>query len=263
MLRLYNSMGRELQEFKPINNGEVRMYTCGPTVWNYAHVGNLRTFAFEDLLKRYLGYKGYKVLHVMNITDVEDRIIKGMKVTGKPLKELTSFYEAAFMADLDALGIQKADHYPRATEHIDEMVALIKVLREKGYAYAAPNGSVYFDISKFDRYGALSGVKLNAAKRGNRVSLDHYEEKKEAVDFAIWKAWDPDDADVFWEVELGKGRPGWSLECSAMSMKYLGESFDIHAGGWTTSFPTTRMKLPSRRQPQEGSSSTTGCIQSS
>jgi len=230
-------MGRKQQEFRPIREGEVRMYTCGPTVWNYAHVGNFRTFAFEDLLKRFLRFKGYRVNHVMNITDVEDKIIKGIKATGKTLEELASFYEEAFMEDLDSLGIERADAYPRATEHIGEMVALVKTLQGKGYAYAAPDGSIYFDISKFRAYGALSGVKLEAARSGIRVSKDHYEEKMEAVDFALWKAWDPDDGDVFWENELGKGRPGWHLECSAMSMKYLGESFDIHAGGMDNKFP--------------------------
>jgi len=237
LLKLYNSMGRNLQAFEPIKEGEVRMYTCGPTVWNYAHVGNFRTFAFEDLLKRYLKFKGYRVTHVMNITDVEDKIIKGMKTSGKTLKELSSFYEKAFMDDLDSLGIERADAYPRATEHIGEMVSLVKVLQSKGYAYAAPDGSIYFDVSKFKRYGALSGVKLEAARKGSRVSQDHYEEKMEAVDFALWKAWDPNDGEVFWENELGKGRPGWHLECSAMSMKYLGDSFDIHAGGMDNKFP--------------------------
>ena len=237
MLKFYNSLGRKLEVFKPIREGEVRMYTCGPTVWNYAHVGNFRTFAFEDLLKRFLKFKGYRVTHVMNITDVEDKIIKGIKVSGKTLEELASFYEDAFMEDLDSLGIERADAYPRATEHIGEMVALVKTLKGKGYAYAAPDGSVYFDVSKFRAYGALSGVKLKAARAGSRVSKDHYEEKMEAVDFALWKAWDPDDGEVFWENELGKGRPGWHLECSAMSMKYLGESFDVHAGGMDNKFP--------------------------
>ena len=237
MLKLYNSMGRNLQTFKPIKEGEVRMYTCGPTVWNYAHVGNFRTFAFEDLLKRYLKFKGYRVTHVMNITDVEDKIIKGMRASGKTLTELSSFYEEAFMEDIDSLGIERADAYPRATEHIGEMVSLLKVLQSKGYAYSAPDGSIYFDVSKFKSYGALSGVRLEAAKKGSRVSQDHYEDKMEAVDFALWKAWDPDDLDVFWENELGKGRPGWHLECSAMSMKYFGDSFDIHAGGMDNKFP--------------------------
>ena len=230
-------MGRKLQAFEPITDGEVKMYTCGPTVWNYAHVGNFRTFAFEDLLKRYLKFKGFKVTHVMNITDIEDKIIKGMKASGKTLKELTAFYEAAFMEDLGSLGIERADIYPRATEHISEMVSLISRLREKGYAYGASDGSVYFDVSKFANYGALSGVKVDATKRGSRVSKDHYEEKMEAVDFALWKAWDEEDLDAYWENELGKGRPGWSLECSAMSMKYLGDHFDIHAGGMDNKFP--------------------------
>jgi len=230
-------MGRTLQVFKPIREGEVRMYTCGPTVWNYAHVGNLRTFALQDILRRYLRFKGYKVIQVMNITDVEDRIIKGIKNSGKTLKDLTSFYEEAFMADLDSLGIEKADLYPRATAHIGDMVSLAKVLRENKFAYAAPDGSLYFDVSKFKAYGALSGVKLSATRSSGRVSIDHYEEKKEAVDFALWKAWDPDDLNVFWENELGKGRPGWHLECSAMSMKYLGVTFDIHSGGMDLKFP--------------------------
>jgi len=237
LLSLYNSLGREVQEFRPITEGEVRMYTCGPTVWNYAHIGNLRTFAFEDLLKRYLRFKGFRVTHIMNITDVEDKIIKGIKNTGKPLKELTAFYEKAFMDDLSALGVERADLYPRATEHIGEMLGLVKTLKDRGYAYTAPDGSVYFDVSKFKAYGALSGVKLEKARRGTRVSSDHYEEKHEAVDFALWKAWDPDDGEVYWENELGKGRPGWHLECSAMAMKYLGDSFDIHAGGMDNKFP--------------------------
>ena len=230
-------MGRVLEPFKPIADGEARIYTCGPTVWNYAHIGNLRTFAFEDVLKKYLRFKGYHVLHVMNITDVEDKIIKGLKSSGKTLKELTDFYESAFMRDIDVLGIERADHYPRATEHLTEMISLVKTLREKGYAYVAADGSIYFEVSKFVRYGELSGVKPEEGKKSGRVSIDHYEDKEEAVDFALWKAWDPEDGDVFWETELGKGRPGWHIECSAMSMKYLGESFDIHAGGLDNKFP--------------------------
>ncbi|QQG49136.1 MAG: cysteine--tRNA ligase [archaeon] len=237
MLKLFNSLGRSLEEFVPCTDGEVRMYTCGPTVWNYAHIGNLRTFVFEDVLRRYLKFKGYKVFQVMNITDVEDRIIKGIKETGKPLAEHTRFYEAAFMEDLAALFVERAEKYPRATEHVQEMVALIKVLLQKGFAYTAPDGSVYFSVSKFPSYGALSGVRLDSLKSAGRVSTDHYEEKTEAADFALWKSWDRDDGDVFWETELGKGRPGWHIECSAMSMKYLGESFDIHTGGLDNKFP--------------------------
>ncbi|HYB07871.1 MAG TPA: cysteine--tRNA ligase [Nitrososphaerales archaeon] len=236
-LKLYNSLGREVQPFRPIKEGEVKMYTCGPTVWNYAHIGNFRTFVFEDLLRRHLEFKGYKVRQVMNITDVEDRIIRGIEQFKKTRLELTSFYERAFMEDLATLGVEPAEVYPRASENIGDMVNLVKVLLSKGYAYKAQDGSVYFDVSKFKTYGALSGVKLGAGKKAGRVSADHYEEKKEAADFALWKAWDENDGDVFWETELGKGRPGWSIECSAMGLKYLGDSFDIHAGGMDLKFP--------------------------
>ena len=237
MLNLYNSLGRKLQAFEPIKEGEVKMYCCGPTVWNYAHIGNFRTFVFEDLLRRYLRFKGFRVYQVMNITDVEDKIIKGIKESHKPLKELTRFYEAEFMADMQSLGVEKAEVYPRATENIPEMVSLIKILLDKGYAYRAPDGSIYYSVSKFKNYGELSGVRLDSLKPAGRVASDHYEEKMEAADFALWKAWDPDDGDVYWETELGKGRPGWNIECSAMSMKYLGETFDIHTGGMDNKFP--------------------------
>ena len=235
-LRLYNSYGRKLQDFKPQRGKKVRMYTCGPTVWDYAHAGNFRTFLFEDVLRRYLRFKGYEVVQVMNITDVEDRIIRGMKEKGMSRKELTTYYEKAFMEDLDALKIERVEFYPKATEHIPEMVDLIERLMEKWYAYRGEDGSTYYDISKFDSYGKLSGIRPKDLKVGARVSQDHYE-KAEARDFALWKAWDEDDGDVFWQTELGKGRPGWHIECSAMSMKYLGESFDIHAGGIDLRFP--------------------------
>ena len=237
VLKLYNSLGRRLEPFKPIRDGEVKMYTCGPTVWNYAGIHNFRTFVFEDVLRRYLKFKGFKVFQVKNITDVEDRIIRGIKESGKSRPELTSFYEKAFMEDMAVLGMERAELYPRATDNLPDMVSLIKKLMTKGYAYRTQDGSVYFDVSKFGDYGALSGVKLGRGKETGRVSVDHYEEKKEASDFALWKAWDPDDGEVFWETELGKGRPGWHIECSAMSMKYLGESFDIHTGGMDLRFP--------------------------
>ena len=237
MLKLYNSLGRKLEPFKPIKEGEVKMYTCGPTVWNYASIGNFRTFVFEDLLRRYLKFKGYKVTQVMNITDVEDNIIKGLKQSGKSLREHTSFFESEFMRDRDTLGIEKAELYPRATEHIADMLALVRTLLDKQYGYRASDGSVYFDVKKFKRYGALSGAKVSSERTTGRVAQDHYEEKKEGVDFALWKAWDEDDGEVFWETELGKGRPGWSIECSAMSMKYLGSTFDIHTGGVDNRFP--------------------------
>ncbi len=236
MLRLYNSLGRTVEVFKPIREGEVRMYTCGPTVWNYAHVGNFRTFTFEDVLRRYLLYKGYKVTQVKNLTDVEDRIIRGMKETGKSLKGLTDFYTDAFMRDMEALNFHKAEFYPRATQHIPEMLAMIGSLLRSGHAYRADDGSIYYSIKTFPRYGELSGVKPDELKEGARVSVDHYE-KMGAHDFALWKAWDPEDGEVFWETELGKGRPGWHIECSAMSIRYLGESFDIHTGGKDLRFP--------------------------
>lgn len=236
VLHLYNSMGRKVAVFRPLREGEVRMYTCGPTVWNYAHVGNFRTFIAEDILRRYLIFKGFRVRQVKNLTDVEDRIIEGMKKTGLPLKELTDRYAEAFMEDLDALNIRRAEEYPRATQHIPEMQAMIKSLLASGHAYRADDGSTYFSIRTFRRYGRLSGVKVQDLKEGARVSADHYE-KMGAHDFALWKAWDEGDGDVFWESELGKGRPGWHIECSAMAIRYLGESFDIHTGGKDLRFP--------------------------
>ncbi|MDA4134945.1 MAG: cysteine--tRNA ligase, partial [Thaumarchaeota archaeon] len=235
-LHLYNSLGRKVTPFAPLREGEVRMYTCGPTVWNYAHIGNFRTFVFEDVLRRYLKFKGYRVTQVMNITDVEDKIIKGMKQSGKSLEDLTTFYERAFMEDLTTLNIERAEFYPRATKHIPEMVDLIKTLMQKGYAYRADDGSVYYDVSKFEKYGELSGIRPSQLVAGARVKNDSYD-KDQANDFALWKAWDEDDGEVFWETELGKGRPGWHIECSAMSMKYLGETFDIHTGGIDNRFP--------------------------
>jgi cysteinyl-tRNA synthetase len=237
VLKFYNSLGRKLQAFEPIKEGEVKMYCCGPTVWNYATIANFRTFVFDDVLCRYLKFKGYRVYQVENITDVEDRIIRGIKQFKKSRAELTSFYEKAFRDDSATLGIAPADLYPRATENIGDIVKLIKKLMAKGFAYRSEDGSIYYDVPKFKGYGALSGVKLGSGKRAGRVSQDHYEEKQEATDFALWKAWDPDDGEVFWETELGKGRPGWHIECSAMSMKYLGDSFDIHTGGMDLRFP--------------------------
>jgi cysteinyl-tRNA synthetase len=219
-----------------MREGEVRMYTCGPTVWNYAHIGNFRTFAFEDVLRRYLVFKGFRVTQVMNITDVEDKIIKGMKQFHMTRQELVDFYEAAFMKDLESLNIEKAERYPRATDNIPEMVELVETLLRKNYAYRSDDGSVYFAVSKFKKYGALSGVRTAQTRAGERVKQDTYD-KEEAYDFALWKAWDAEDGEVFWETALGKGRPGWSIECSAMSMKYLGESFDIHTGGIDNKFP--------------------------
>jgi len=237
-LIIFNTLSREKEEFKPINGKEVGMYTCGPTVYNYAHIGNWRAYIFADLLKRYLKYSGYNVKHVMNITDVEDKIIREVKVQNRGLKELTEFYTKEFFKGRDALNIQPADIYTKATDYINEMVNLIKKLEEKGFAYRTTDGSIYFNIHKDAEYGKLSHFKLSDLKENaeGRLKKDEYE-KENAQDFALWKAWDETDGDVFWETDLGKGRPGWHIECSAMSMKNLGESFDIHTGGVDNIFP--------------------------
>jgi len=212
------------------------MYTCGPTVYDFAHIGNFRAFLFEDLLKRWLEYRGFEVIHVMNITDVDDRTIRGSQKQRVPLKLYTNYYTKVFFEDIDALSIERADYYPKATDHIPEMIALIKKLMQKGYAYRGEDGSIYYDISKFKDYGRLSKFKVKELKAGARIKVDEYA-KEEAQDFALWKAWTEEDGEVFWDTELGKGRPGWHIECSAMSIKYLGETFDIHCGGVDNMFP--------------------------
>ncbi len=212
------------------------MYTCGPTVWNYPHIGNYRTFLFEDFLKRYLKYRGFKVSHVMNLTDVDDRIIKMCNEQGMDLKTFTEKYADAFFEDLDFLRVDRADHYPRATEYIAEMVKIIQGLLDKQIAYRSEDGSIYYSLAKFLNYGELSGIKPAELKVGARVRVDDYG-KDSAEDFALWKAWDEKDGKIFWETSLGKGRPGWHIECSAMSMKLLGEHFDIHTGGVDNIFP--------------------------
>ncbi|NLN92671.1 MAG: cysteine--tRNA ligase [Candidatus Hydrogenedens sp.] len=236
-LVLYNSLGRKKEAFVPITEGEADMYTCGPTIYNYAHIGNFRAYMFEDLLKRYLLFKGYKVRHIMNLTDVEDKLIRSCRETGKALSEITSYFAEAFFQDIKTLDILPADEYPAATEHIPEVVEMIKTLRDKGHTYEV-DGSIYFRLSSFEDYGKLSRINLEELQAGasGRVQADEYE-AEEARDFALWKAWDEEDGDVFWETELGKGRPGWHIECSAMSMKYLGAHFDIHCGGIDNMFP--------------------------
>jgi len=230
-----NSLTRSRQEFKPIRPGEVRMYTCGPTVYNYAHVGNFRTYMFEDLLRRYLKYKGYRVTQVMNLTDVDDKTIRDSRAAGITLKEHTAKFTAAFFEDLDKLRIERAEYYPAATDHVPEMVAIIKKLIDKGLAYQS-DGSWYFKIAAFPSYGKLANLDKSGLKAGARVASDEYE-KESVSDFALWKAWDEADGDVYWDTELGRGRPGWHIECSAMSSKYLGNHFDIHTGGVDNLFP--------------------------
>jgi cysteinyl-tRNA synthetase len=234
-LKLLNTYGRKLQKFVPLKKNVVRMYTCGPTVWDYAHIGNFRTYVFQDVLRRYLKFKRYKVTQVTNITDVDDKTIRQSKEAGVTLREYTKTYEEAYLADLAALNIERAEHYPRATEHIEQMVALVRRLIRKGFAYEA-EGSIYFDISKFKGYGRLSGARIEELKTGARVDSDEYS-KDEARDFVLWKGWRPEDGEVFWETAIGRGRPGWHIECSAMSMKYLGATFDIHSGGEDLIFP--------------------------
>jgi len=233
---LFNTLTRRKEEFIPLLPGKVKIYTCGPTVYDYAHIGNFRAFLFEDLFKRWLEYRGFKVTHVMNLTDVDDKTIKGSQAKGIPLREFTDFYGKAFFEDIANLNIKLADVYPRATDHVPEMVALIKALQAKGVAYRGEDGSIYFSVCKFPDYGKLSHLKVDELKVGARVSQDEYA-KEEAQDFALWKAWTPEDGEVYWETELGKGRPGWHIECSAMSTKYLGETFDIHCGGVDNMFP--------------------------
>ena len=228
-----NTLTKTKQIFVPIEKNVVKIYTCGPTVYDYAHIGNFRTFIFEDILRRYLKFSGYKVIQVMNITDIDDKIIKHTIEKQTSLFQYTKKYSDAFMKDLDELRIEHSEYYPKATEHISEMVILIKRLMKKGYAYEK-NGSIYYNISKFSSYGKLS--KVDTSKKVLREKNDEYD-KEQIRDFALWKAWDENDRDIFWETDLGKGRPGWHIECSAMSMKYLGDSFDIHAGGNDLIFP--------------------------
>lgn len=232
MMRFYNTLTKKKEEFRPIKEGVVGLYTCGPTVYDLAHIGNFRAYVFEDLLHRYLEYRRFKVIRVMNITDVDDKTIRGSQKEGVSLREFTDRYISAFLEDMEKLRLKKPDYLPRATEHIQEMVSLIKVLLQKGYAYRR-DGSIYFSISKFTSYGALSGIDLSEIKPGVRVDVDEYE-KEDVRDFALWKE---AKEGVYWDTEIGRGRPGWHIECSAMSMKYLGETFDIHTGGIDNIFP--------------------------
>ncbi|MBU1005949.1 MAG: cysteine--tRNA ligase [Nanoarchaeota archaeon] len=237
MLELYNTLTKEKEEFKPIVKGAVGMYSCGPTVYNFAHIGNFRNYIFVDLLKRYLKFKGFKVKHIMNLTDIDDKTIRDSEKEGLGLKEFTEKYTAAFFDDIKALNIEPASQYPKATEHVNEMVDFVKVLVKKGFAYEKL-GSVYFDISQFTDYGKLSKIDLSQMKAGARVDLDEYE-KDHPGDFTLLKKSRLDELrrGVYYDTEFGKVRPGWHLECSVMSMKYLGSTFDIHCGGIDLVFP--------------------------
>ena len=237
-LQLYNTLSRKKEEFVPLEEGKVRMYSCGPTVYNYPHIGNYRAYIFADVLKRVLQYSGYEVNHIMNITDVDDKTIRDSQKEGKSLKEFTEFYTEEFYKDIKSLGVLPPEKFTKATDYIAEMVEIIKKLIEKGVAYKTEDGCVYFDIKKFKSYGQLSGIVLENQKENasGRIASDE-SDKENAQDFALWKAWAEKDGDVFWETELGKGRPGWHIECSAMSMENLGEQLDIHTGGVDNIFP--------------------------
>ena len=241
-LKLFNTLSRSVQEFVPLDPAgkTVGLYCCGPTVYDFAHIGNWRSFIFSDLVRRYLDFKGYAVTQVMNITDVDDKIIKRVRETGSPLREFTGKFEAAFFDDLKTLNCRLPHETPRATEHIADIASLIEKLVARGLAYQTPDGSVYFSIEKYraagSRYGQLVKLNFDEMRVGERVRSDEYE--KEAVaDFALWKARVPEDGTVFWPSPWGEGRPGWHIECSAMSMRLLGPSFDLHLGGEDLMFP--------------------------
>ena len=241
-LKLFNTLTRSVQDFAPLDPAgkKVGLYCCGPTVYDFAHIGNWRTFVFADLVRRTLEFSGYAVQHVMNITDVEDKIIKGVRENKITLREFTGKFENAFFEDMKTLNCVPPHHTPRATEHIREIIALIEKLVARGVAYKAADGSVYFSIEKYRgcgcTYGQLLKLNLDEMRAGERVASDEYE-KESIADFALWKARAPEDGDVFWRSPFGEGRPGWHIECSAMSMKALGETFDLHLGGEDLKFP--------------------------
>ena len=235
-IRFYNTINRKKVKFEPITPGKVKLYTCGPTVYDTAHIGNFRTFLFEDLLKRFLIFKGYEVYHVMNITDVDDKTIKRANTEEMTINELTLRYTEEFMNDIKSLKILPADKYPRATEHIVEMIQMIQTLEKSGYAYETKDHSIYFRLDSYDSYGQLTKIDLTKQRATERIINDEYS-KDNPQDFALWKAWDDEDGKVFWESPWGRGRPGWHIECSAMSIKYLGNHFDIHCGGVDNIFP--------------------------
>ena len=238
-LKLYNTESRQKEEVFPINGRTFRMYTCGPTVYHFAHIGNFRTYVFEDLLRRAIKFFGFSIEQAMNITDIDDKTIKGALEKNISLDAFTKPYKEAFFEDLGTLGIEKVEHYPQATDYIPEMIAIIQKLLDKGVAYRGNDESIYFAISQFPSYGRLSHLELNKLQAGasDRVALDEYD-KENVSDFALWKAYDEKrDGGIYWESPFGKGRPGWHIECSAMAMKLLGETLDIHVGGVDNIFP--------------------------
>ncbi|CAN5484946.1 MAG: cysteine--tRNA ligase [Acidobacteriota bacterium] len=236
MLKFYNTLSRQTEEFQPLEDNKVRMYICGPTVWNFAHIGNFRTFIFGDILRRYLKFKGYELTHVFNLTDIDDRIINEAAKQNIGIDEFTAPFITAFWEDFDALGNERPEITPRATHHIAEMIEIIEKLIANGRAYES-DGSIYYRISAFPDYGKLSKINFsgNISGGSERIDTDKYE-KEDARDFALWKLVSEDE-EPGWDAPFGRGRPGWHIECSAMSMKYLGETFDLHAGGMDLQFP--------------------------
>jgi len=232
MLKLYNTLTKQKEEFVPLNPPNVNFYMCGPTVYDFFHVGNARSFLMSDVFRRYLEYKGYKVKFVMNLTDVDDKIIKKSKQENVISDKIAEKYINYFLEDVEKLGMKKADVYPRATQHMSEIIGMIKKLEDKGIAYNV-NGNVFYDVSKFNGYGKLSGKKTDDLESGSRVEIN--EEKKNPLDFSLWKK--AKEGEPYWESPWGKGRPGWHIECSAMSCKHLGDTFDIHGGGNDLIFP--------------------------
>jgi len=233
-LELFNTLSGKVEEFHPLEDNLVRMYACGPTVYDYGHIGNFRTFVVVDTLRRFLKQSGYQLKHVMNITDVDDKIIRNAARDGVSVQEYTKKYREAFLEDCQSLNLEHPEMFVNATDHIAEMARFIAELVEKGYAYRTEDGSYYFRIAKFPEYGKLSKKDFEGMTDGARVDVDEYD-KDNARDFALWKA--PKEGEAFWETEIGPGRPGWHIECSTMAMKYLGETFDIHLGGEDLVFP--------------------------
>jgi cysteinyl-tRNA synthetase len=232
-LRFYNTLSQQVEEFAPLSGNTVRMYTCGPTVYNFVHIGNLRTFTFQDILRRWLRARGYTLDHVMNITDVEDKIIRNAAAEHKSIAEYTAVYTQAFLEDTATLRLERPERLVKATEHIGEMVAAIQKLDQRGFTYVS-EGSVYYRIANFPGYGKLSHNDFSGIRAGARVDVDEYD-KADARDFVLWKA--KKDGEPAWESPLGAGRPGWHIECSVMAMMYLGETLDIHTGGVDLTFP--------------------------
>ncbi len=238
-LMLYNTETRQIDEITPIDGKTIKMYTCGPTVYNFAHIGNFRCYVFEDLLRRSLKYFGYPIIQVMNLTDIDDKTIRGAIANNQSLNDYTAQYKKAFFDDLKTLGIEPVEHYPAATDYIPQMIAMIETLIEKEIAYKGSDNSIYFSIDRFPSYGRLSHLKVDElqAAASNRIDTDEYD-KEHVADFTLWKAYDPKrDGDVYWDSPFGKGRPGWHIECSAMAIELLGESIDIHCGGVDNMFP--------------------------